>query len=415
MKLAQKLIYPVSALLLISASNSLAAGYSTGSTSVSGLANSYAGSVTGIHDVSDTFFNPAITAGKEGQAVLGLHYVSLDIDTVGSSSSFSGGSAGGGDSRDGGSDNLIPNLYFTSPINDKTNFNLAITSPFGLATEYNDTWAGKYRAVDSEITTININPSVSREIMNGLSVGVGLSAQYYKAKLTNYAAVFSGAATSFAKMHASDWGYGYNLGMSYKTPDDKLKLGIGYRSKIDHKLSGRAQAPSFSLYSDVEALVSTPESLTGGIAYEATSNIELAYDVTWTRWSRFRNLVVRDISGGALGQTANFNWRDSVMHSIGANFDANNNTVIRTGLAYEKDATTDNNREPRVPGGNRIWASLGLTHKMGDGWAVDATYMHQFYRSANINITDNSAESTTLSGKYRTKVDAIAFAIKKDF
>ena len=65
MKLNQKLIASSLALLIANSSSSFAAGYSTELTSTSGLGNSYAGSVTGIHDVSDMFFNPAILTDVE--------------------------------------------------------------------------------------------------------------------------------------------------------------------------------------------------------------------------------------------------------------------------------------------------------------------------------------------------------------
>ena len=101
MRINHKLFVSILAFLLASNSQSFAAGYSTDSTSTSGLGNAYAGSVTGAHDVSDMFFNPSVTAGLEkSQFIAAMTYIKLDVDSDGAAGTFSGGgSVSGGDSR----------------------------------------------------------------------------------------------------------------------------------------------------------------------------------------------------------------------------------------------------------------------------------------------------------------------------
>jgi long-chain fatty acid transport protein len=408
-----------SALVILSASsNSLAAGYSTNLTSTSGLATSYAGSVTGIHDSSDMFYNPAVTAGIEKtQFIASLSYLRLDVNPRGATGELSGGTTISGNTKQAGTNNFIPAFYLATPIDNKTSFNFSVTSPFGLATEYDANWAGRYRAIDSSISTINLNPSISHKISDELSVGVGLVAQYYEATLTN--AVFTGVSDALGKVKGNDWGYGYNLGAKYQF-NDKLKVGIGYRSKIDYNLSGKVKAvgipsPYPDMYSSFTANTSTPESLTLGVAYKLNEKLELAYDTTWTRWSRLKSLTIFAEQNSNLTTTSNFNWKDSFINSIGGNYKLSDNTLVRAGVAYEKDAVTDANREPRVPGSDRFWTTIGFNQKLGKGWSFDGTYAHLFYRTANLKITDSSTTVNSLSAKYNTQVDVISIALKKDF
>ena len=414
MKLNHKLFISAFAILAATTSQSFASGYSTDSTSASGLGNAYAGSVTGVHDVSDMFFNPSVTAGLDkNQFIAAMTYIKLNIDSDGAAGKFSGGnSVSGGDSRNAGSNNFIPAFYLATPINDKTTFNLSVTSPFGLSTKYDSTWAGRYQAVESSISTVNFNPSLSYKLTDKLSVGAGVVAQYYQATLTK--AVFTGGNDATGKLSGSDWGYGYNLGASYKF-NDQLKVGVGYRSKIDYNLSGTTKVADLGMYSDFNAKTATPESLTAGVAYKLNQTVELAYDTTWTRWSRLKSLVVNANQNANLNDTTTFNWHDSFLHSIGANFTVNDKTLIRVGTAYEKDAVTDANRGPRVPGGDRIWTTLGFNQKLGNGWAVDGAYSHQFYRTANMNISNSSTTVPSISTKYKTNVDVFSIALKKDF
>ena len=414
MKLNKKLFLSSLAFLFISSNQSIAAGYSTGLYSTSGMGNSYAGSVTGVHDISDMFFNPSILSNiKNNEFIISASHLDLDFDVDGASGSFAGGSnATGKEIQDAGIDDQVPALYLATPINDKTTFGLSITSPFGLSTKYDKGWVGRYRAIESSIATFNINPSLSYKINDKLSVGAGLQAQYYKAALTK--AVYTGGADAIGKVHGSDWGYGYNLGANYKI-NDQLKFGIGYRSKIDYKITGTSRVADLSLYSDINAKTTTPESLTAGTSFKLNEAVELAYDVTWTRWSRLKSLIINATQNSSLNDRADFNWHDSFLHSVGANFSVNNQWLVRTGVAYEKDAVTNANRELRAPNSDKVWTSIGFNYKIGKNLSVDGTYLHQFIRTGTVNLTDSSSTVNSVSGKYKSKVDVFSIALKKQF
>jgi len=414
MKLNQKYFSIVLIFLSLNSHQSFAAGYSTNLTSTSGLGNIYAGSVTGIHDVSDMFFNPAITSGlKHKEFIASVSYVDIKIDPDNVSGRFSNGTqATGTEVKNAGTNKLVPALYLATPINDKIAFGLSITSPFGLSTKYDKNWIGRYHAVESSITTYNINPSLSYKINEKLSVGAGVQAQYLEALLTK--AVRTSGADAIGRLHGSDWGYGYNFGVSYQA-NDQLKLAIGYRSKIDYKIICVTQVADLGLYSDFHAETTTPESATIGAAFKLNKKIELAYDGTWTRWSRLQSIVANAHQDSRLNYKADFNWHDSFLHSFGANFTLNDTWLIRSGIAYEKDATSNSTREPRVPTGDRVSVGLGFNYKITKGLSVDTAYVHQFYKNAKVNITDSTTTVNSLEARYKTKVNVFSVALKKEF
>ncbi len=405
------------ALLTSSIANANAGGYSTSLYSTSGLGNAYSGSSTGSHDVSDIFFNPAVTAGKDkSEVIASFSYLRLAIDPDNISSNFIAGKRNGAESRNVGTQKLIPALYFSSPINDKLAFNLAISSPFGLETKYNKNWPGRFRALNSSISTLNFNPSLAYKITNDLSFGAGLVAQYYTANLTKEVYTSPILATSgLATVDGSDWGYGYNLGLKYDISKD-VKIGLGYRSKIDYKLKGNVDVNDNLLASKFKAKTTTPESMSIGVAYNVNPDLQIVADSIWTRWSRLKNLDVV-AQNSLLNSTTKFNWNDSFLHSVGTNYALNKNNLLRTGLAYEKEAMNDRNREPRVPSSDKYWITAGLNHKLGDGLEIDLAYVHQIYKTAKINIVDYGASGVegSVSGKYKTSVDVISLALKKQF
>jgi long-chain fatty acid transport protein len=130
----------LSLVMLISAVNitkSYSAGFATDSHSASGLATSYSGAVTGSHDISDSFFNPAIFADVDkNQLVLSATYIDFSIDDDNANSTYASNSSSVSGSRNdnAGNADIIPALFFATPINDNTTFGISVTTPFGLTT-----------------------------------------------------------------------------------------------------------------------------------------------------------------------------------------------------------------------------------------------------------------------------------------
>jgi long-chain fatty acid transport protein len=394
-----------------------AGGYSTFLHSTSGLGNSYAGSSTGSHDISDIYFNPAITSGlPKNQAILSLNYINLKIDPDNNSGQNALGSTNNGiEVKNAGSQKLLPAFYISSPINDKLSFNFALTTPFGLQTNYKNNWTGSFRGLNSSIKTINLNPSFAYKINNDLSFGAGFVAQYYNSRLTKKSFNPNPApgTTGIAGIEGSDWGYGYNLGATYNI-NEKTKFGLGYRSAIRHNIKGNANFEN--IYTKFKANTTTPESLSLGLSHQYSDNLQIVADSIWTRWSRLQELKV-NAGIPDFSSTSYFNWNDSFLHSLGANYKINNKNLIRGGLAFEKEAINNRNREVRVPPSNKYWISAGLNHKFDNDLELDFSYVHQFYQTAKIDIKSQGQNNLegTLSGKYKTSVDVVSLALKKQF
>jgi long-chain fatty acid transport protein len=81
---------------------------------------------------------------------------------------------------------------------------IGATVPFGLITDYDSDWVGRYHALRSIVRTIDLNPSVSFRINDHVSVGAGMSAQYASVSLSQ--AVFTGTGNdALAKVISCRW------------------------------------------------------------------------------------------------------------------------------------------------------------------------------------------------------------------
>src|SRR5690606_33346994 len=138
-----------------------------------------------------------------------------------------GGTSGG----DAGDVSLVPNFYFTMPIGDSLHFGVGVGVPFGLTTEYDDNWVGRFQGIKSELTTVNINPAVSFKVNEMLSVGVGINYQVIDAELTNAIVTPLPGVEGRAKLEADDDGWGWNAGILFE-PVAGTRIGFAYRSVI---------------------------------------------------------------------------------------------------------------------------------------------------------------------------------------
>ncbi len=174
-------------LLFVSAGSAFAAGFALVEQSMSGLGNAYAGGAAGAEDASTIFYNPAGMTRLNGQQlIVGTHVVmpSVKFHNEGSTH-VTGLPLSGGNGGDGGVTKPVPNLYYSRKVSDKFSVGMGINAPFGLATDYDKNWVGRYHAVESDVLTVNINPSIAYKITDNLSFGAGFNVQYMKAKLSN--------------------------------------------------------------------------------------------------------------------------------------------------------------------------------------------------------------------------------------
>jgi long-chain fatty acid transport protein len=398
----------LASLALIS-SNVLGAGYSTHSTSTAAIATSYAGSSTGAHDISNMYYNPAILSKfDKTQFVAGLTYLDVDIDPQNENVNVLYNSAAG-QVGDAGKNVFIPNLYFATKINDKNNLGIAINSAYGLATEYNESWVGSKLDNVNSITTVNLNSNLSHKLTDKLSLAFGVNAQ----KMKSIKSLISTTGHPI-KYRASDWGYGYSLGVNYDLYD-KLSLGLGYNSKVDHELNGTFQVPADNIRQDAVLKLSTPETATIGAKYMVNDKLNLMSDIIWTRWSRNRIADVNESGSGVDIITISNNWNDSFMYSLGGDYQYDDNLLVRFGTAFETGAASDSNRNADVPLGDVYWLTTGINYDLGNNLSIDASYLHQFYENVSVNDVDAKTRSQNLNARYRTQVNVLSLALKKNF
>ena len=405
----------VSGLLLAGAYSSPlhAAGFALIEQGVSGLGNAYAGAAAVAEDASTIYFNPAGMTYIEGrQGVVAMHLIRPRA-------SFNNGNSQppppllptqlGGEGGDPGSLAYVPNAYYVMDLKPDIKFGLGISVPFGLSTQYDKDWMGRFQAVKSELKTVNINPSIAFKVNDELSLGFGVSAMWVQAELTN-AVNFGPFGEGATRVKGDDWGFGFNLGAIYQvTPS--TRLGLAYRSKVEQTLKGEvkfdrpAGLPAAFSPADgrVTADLTLPENVSLSVFSQLNDKWDVMGDVTWTRWSRFSELkIVR--SNGQVLTTVPENWENTRRYSLGASYRYSDKLKLRAGVAYDEEAIKNEFRTARIPGNDRTWIALGASWQLNPDSIVDVGYAHLFVKDASIS----DDQVGLLQGRYKASVDILS-------
>ncbi len=434
-------------LLTLAAGQASAAGFAIKEQSGAALGNAFAGVSAGAHDLSDMFFNSAALALQSGSQVVAIgSYIAPQAELKGGAATTIltgsiGGGNGGGDIAD---DALVPALYGMWDLSDRVKLGIGVTAPWGLSTNYNANWIGRYHALKSELKTININPVVSYKINDMISVAVGAQAQYIKAELTNAldfgtidqvltAGAFGGVPTQddgAARVEGTDWGYGYTLGAMFQ-PLPGTRIGVGYRSKVSHEIDGDARfelggsvgqgisgATGQFVATDAKASITIPEIVSFGISQEITPQWTVMAEAAWTRWSRFKELRVRFANPLQADSVTDESWRNSWFGSLGVTYKPANGWTFRGGVAYDESPIPDANRTPRIPGTDRVWIALGASKSITSNFDVSLGYTHIFLSDTPIGLTTSGTGNTfrgNISGEYESSIDIVSVQLRYRF
>lgn len=454
-----KRTFAVSVLATLITSNLNAAGFAVSVNSASGVGNANAGVAAIAEDASTIFYNPAGLSKLEGkQVVVAGHFVSATSQFTNNGSLLNpdlGGTAISGGDEDGAGSAFVPNFYYANQLNDKWTFGLGINAPFASSTEYSDTWVGRYQATESEIKTININPSVSFKANEKLSVGFGVNVQYIEAELANQldsaaicvaallavsadptactndtfgmTAIGDVSTDSSQSLSGDDWSFGWNFGLLYDMSDD-TRLGFAYRSSVEHTVTGTAdftrsaELDAFLTFATSNAFtdsaasvgVDLPETLSLSVYHTLNSKWAMMADVTWTKWTSFDELVVNFDNVEQPSATVPENWENSLRYSVGANYQADAKWLYRVGVALdESPISSAEDRTARIPGNDRVWLSFGFGYKTSDTMSIDVGYAHVFIKDGPINNTD--AFGHTLTGNYESSADILSAQVNWKF
>jgi len=419
-----------------------AAGFQLKENSVKSQGSAFAGTAAKTGDSSVVTNNPAVMTQFSGTTVQAdLTVIDLNYEFQGSGTDALGRPLTGSNGGNAGDVTPIPALSVVHKLDNGVALGAMVSAPFGLKTEYDAGWVGRYAAQTSDVKIVDLTLSGAIDITDRFSVGIGVIAS--RADVTLSKAVDFGsllfanpttrplpfalpqAADGLAEVQGDDNGFGYILGANLR-PTDNLSIGVSYRSEIDYELEGTADwtvptnarsvfdsspatRPLF-LDGPVTAELTTPSILNVGAAWQVTDALQLSATYARTDWSSLREVRIQ-FDNPDPDSVEPFEWKDTYFAAVGAEFKLNDSWKLRGGVAYDETPTSLEHRTPRLPDANRIFYSVGATWALSDAFDVNFAYTRIEPRDPKIDTTsggsrvagdfDGNANLFGVSAQYR--------------
>jgi long-chain fatty acid transport protein len=465
--------FTLTALTLVAAAafapQAQASGFQLREQSPLSLGNAFAGISAGGGDISSLYFNPAVMTQYDGiQFSSGGTYIGLSAKfesataartpvltglgfmvapITGTALSPISGPAGHGNAAISA---ILPEFNIMYSVSSDLKIGLSLNVPYGLATEYDTNWIGRYHALKTDLKTIDISPSIAYRLSKDFSFGLALIARRADAELSNsvdYGTALAlkvapglaaagistvpvgagqnspvanitmgapvvvggnqlpgnaipGAWDGVAGLKGGCWAYGYKLGLTYE-PSKNFRMGLAYNAAMSMTLTGDSEfsypstLPAFDLAAlqgaglkntGGSAELNLPSTTSLGFDWKVSPTFSLQGEVARTNWSTFKELRVH-FASGAPDSVTDESWNDSTFTSLGATWKTSDLLTLRAGLAFDTSAVDDNHRTPRIPDNDRKWLSVGASYKLSEKATVDIGYSRLFIADGKTQLT----------------------------
>jgi long-chain fatty acid transport protein len=312
----------------------------------------------------------------------------------------------------------LPALYAHAAVAPRVHLGLAINVPFGLAVAWPKDWPGSHFAVNTKISVVEINPSVAVRLHDRVALAAGVRAGRGSVSMSaRLPAIMNDA---LAELDGTTWGVGANLGVLVRVLPERLHLAATYRSRVRLKFDGQARfSPEIpemgAVTQGAHSTITLPDLIVFGLLFRPWPRLDLAAEVSQTRWSTFNRLAVEfdqpsvNLSPVDRGRHNPLSVRLGAQHSL-----SRIALDLRAGFSFDQTSVASSTIAPSGPDGNRLGFCLGLGTRVGR-LGLDLGYMRAQYLEAEASPpplrSDGFDPAQSPAGRYRSAVHQVALTL----
>lgn len=421
--------------------------------SVKAMGRAFAGAASAEGDSSVVLNNPAMMSTFSGTTVQGdLSLIDVTSEFSGSGTSALGSPLTGSDGGNAGGFAAIPAFSVVhTPFDSAFSYGLMVSAPYGLKTEYDAGWVGRYTALVSSLKTIDLTASISYQMTPEFSIGGGVILEHAEAELSKNidfgSAICANPQTrglcqaqptvygpqlqdGYVNVAGTDNSIGWVLGMAWQ-PSDSFTLGFTHRSKIEHELRGevdfRLPAPIRGVFDQSPvtkpmftntpggAKLNIPTVNTLSMTWQANDQLSLMGELSHTGWSSFEEIRIEFDNPSQADSVEPFEWENAMFYSMGADYKLDSDLTLRAGVAFDETPTNNTHRTPRLPDQDRTWFSVGFSWQANPNLEINGGYTHIMVDDPKINLAAAAPSRETLVGTYDASVNLLGVSAQYRF
>jgi long-chain fatty acid transport protein len=323
----------------------------------------------------------------------------------------------------------VPSVYYVRPLGGgRAAAGIGVFAPYGLTTEWPDTFEGRFLGYRSRIAAIYVQPTAAFKLGPRASIGAGLDVSFVKVHLRQRLELSSQIAsppfTTFGNLgipygtefgdvnlQGSGHGIGYHVGLQVEAVRG-ITIGGRYLSrqlvKIEDATAEIAQimtgiilpannpisaagggtapvslddllAPQFGTGGPLTnqsgaTYLRLPEQLVLGLAVQASPKARVLFDFQYTNWSVFDQLP---LDFEKLGERVlREGYRKAYGFRFGGEYALATSTTLRAGYYTHGAAAPPETVTPNLPEGPRNSFTVGLGAHLMRNISVDLAYQY---------------------------------------
>ena len=315
------------------------------------------------------------------------------------------------------------NLYLTHKLNDKLAAGFSVNNPYGLGSQWEEDWIGKYVAGKTEITTFFISSVIAYDLMDNLTISAGpiyALGEVEISKKTGLAPFAGDAEVELKGEDNSAWGF--SAGALYKAIEDQLSFGLSFKSETKFEFEGTVtsdgpvQLEDILPSGDISAKLTTPMNLTFGASYKLIPELTLTADYQYIGWSCYDTLAVDFKKNSEWNIKSPKNYENTYILRFGCEYSLNDNLDFRTGILYDNNPVKDEWVDPMLPDANRLGFNFGFGYKFNN-IIIDFAYLFLRFEqreitNSKVNYTDGNAP---FNGVYNSDASLFGFNLSYKF
>lgn len=424
------------------------------------------------NDASTIFWNPGVLAQKKGWSVLaGAAAIQINAKFT-QDTTF----------REWEGDvplAIVPHAFvnYKSSETAKLSYGVGFYVPYGLTSQWTDSFPGRFSALKAALATFYVQPNVAYQINSKWSVGGGPVVGHSSVELIqaldladqvasagppvvtfNNLGIPRGTEFGQAKLTGSALAYGAHIGI-YGKPSADVTVGLRFLSPLEFEYDGADAdftqtntnivlppgnaicagnpalcggnaaaaanidaivAPSFTTTladQSVSTKITHPAQIQAGLGYSGFKSWMLSLDYAWTGWKRFKELPVNFSTAPDRALIEDYNNTSSFR--VGAERAFTNGSMFRLGYSGVASAAPDETVTPLLPEQDRAYATIGGSYPLMGNLTIEGAYLRVMAAGKRGRISERTARTQTAaslnSGVYDLSANVFSISLKANY
>lgn len=367
---------------------------------------------------------------------------------------------------------IVPHAFVSyRPDKSKFAYGLGFYVPYGLTSQWTDSFPGRFQAKKAALATIYVQPNVAYQINDKWSVGGGpvlghstveliqsldLADQAVTGTPLTFRQLGIAQRTEFAQadLNGSATGFGAHIGL-YGRPNERWTVGVRFLTPVEFTYDGAEAtftqkttglilargnpiSPTTTVDMDallaaqfatggklvaqgVETKITHPAQVQAGVGYTGFANWLVSLDYAWVGWRRFKELPVTFL-GAANGSNRALieDYNNSSAIRVGAQRTfPGNGAQLRFGYSGVASAAPDETVTPLLPEQDRAYGAFGGSYPITKMLTVEAGYLRVFAPGKRGRIVERASRNQTATslntGKFELSANVLTFSLKANY